>query len=540
MRIKVASLSLTVYRSDLILLALWLLAFLIVWPTGNFPINDDWAYSKNVYNLVEKHQFVVDQFPAMNLISQTIYGSIYAWCFGFSFLVLRVSIFVLAILSSITFNRMLFRLTGGQEWFSFFLTALLFFNSLFLSLSFTFMTDIFFLSMLIFSIQQLYNYLEKGKIKHYFLFILFLLFAVLNRQHGLLISILSFVLLFGNANNKKRSLFLAIIPPLLAWLAHDKYRHYLAEYTIANGIRNTKDLINYLSKAELKNHFIHAADSLLVMGGILFPLTILMFVLFAKHFKWKKDMLYLLFISCIIAALTFLIWEYYPIGNISGILEVGPKVVKVDYLSPLFGEIRIVNLLLSFISIVLVVFFLLKNKLALSSVHKSLPYLILSIAIILFVFVSISEAYFDRYNIPMIMFVSLLLVPQEMPVIPNPIKVVFSVFIVCLFTLSVLEVRDYFRWQETRWEALRNLNSKGISANRIDGGFEYNGWNKPIDGWPDNGKSWWWVDDDEYVISTQVLKNYSVDSAYVYQKLIPYNVDTIYVLKRKSFNEEEI
>ncbi len=56
---------------------MWIIGFFVVFPIGEFPVNDDWAYSKNVYNLVVNKQFVVDEWPAMNLISQTMYGSLF-------------------------------------------------------------------------------------------------------------------------------------------------------------------------------------------------------------------------------------------------------------------------------------------------------------------------------------------------------------------------------------------------------------------------------------------------------------------------------
>ncbi len=108
-------------KSDYLLLLLWLLACIIINPIGEFPINDDWAYSKNVYNLAVNHTFIVDQFPAMNLISQTIYGSVVVWIFGFSFLTLRLSILLLSICASVYFKKIIFQLSNNNEWLSFYI-----------------------------------------------------------------------------------------------------------------------------------------------------------------------------------------------------------------------------------------------------------------------------------------------------------------------------------------------------------------------------------------------------------------------------------
>ena len=50
----------------------------------------------------------------------------------------------------------------------------------------------------------------------------------------------------------------------------------------------------------------------------------------------------------------------------------------------------------------------------------------------------------------------------------------------------------------------------------------------------DVGKSWWWVDDDQYVITTVKLPNYTIDTFYIYQKYLPYTTDTVFVLKKNN------
>ena len=37
----------------LILGAIWIATVLLVWPVGNFPLNDDWAFAKTVKHLLE-------------------------------------------------------------------------------------------------------------------------------------------------------------------------------------------------------------------------------------------------------------------------------------------------------------------------------------------------------------------------------------------------------------------------------------------------------------------------------------------------------
>lgn len=104
---------------------------------------------------------------------------------------------------------------------------------------------------------------------------------------------------------------------------------------------------------------------------------------------------------------------------------------------------------------------------------------------------------------------------------------------ILLYSVAILEVKDYFRWQEVRWTALNELTKQGISVEQIDGGFEYNAWYKSEGARSKEGKSWWWVNDDEYVLSKQRLKNYEVQKIYPFIRLIPYTTDSIYILHKK-------
>jgi hypothetical protein len=82
---------------------------------------------------------------------------------------------------------------------------------------------------------------------------------------------------------------------------------------------------------------------------------------------------------------------------------------------------------------------------------------------------------------------------------------VLAVILVASYAgFSAAAAHDYLAWNRNRWIATHGLINDGrIRPNQIDGGYEFNGWylydphyvKKP-------GKSWWWVDDDEYVIAS--------------------------------------
>lgn len=309
------------HSSNGILLLLWMVALLVIFPFGEFPINDDWSYAKNVRNLIIEHRFILDTFPAMNLISHTLYGSFFALCFGFSFVVLRMAVFFIAVFSSFVLKNIVQNLHKGSRWFSLFFVVVIFFNPMMLELSFTFMTDMFFLAMVIFALYFLLKYKQKEKWIHYIFFVFFCVVAVLCRQHGLLISFLSFILITSNKNRITR-LILIVAPPILTWLAHDKYRHYLTEFSIPHGIKYTDHLFAYMEHSPVSNHLSHAGDSIIVAGLILLPMVVLLIL--RCRFYYTNKWLYAVPVVAVVGYLVYGVWELYPLGNIISVLKRWP------------------------------------------------------------------------------------------------------------------------------------------------------------------------------------------------------------------------
>jgi len=107
---------------------------------------------------------------------------------------------------------------------------------------------------------------------------------------------------------------------------------------------------------------------------------------------------------------------------------------------------------------------------------------------------------FDRY---MVLYLPLLLVPaslalhQHPPAKPAVMAALATTLLYAVFSVSA--VHDYMAWNRTRWQAIRYLtNNLGVPAERLDGGFEFNGVSTYSEDYIRTpGKSPWWVQDDE-------------------------------------------
>jgi hypothetical protein len=119
----------------------WILAVILVNPIGEFPSVDDWAYVWSVRSLVEHGEFRFHPWTAPNLISQVLWGALFAFPFGVSYTALRVSTLVAALLGALA----LFQLIRDEDRpisVALFSALVLLFNPIFFALSFTFMTDV--------------------------------------------------------------------------------------------------------------------------------------------------------------------------------------------------------------------------------------------------------------------------------------------------------------------------------------------------------------------------------------------------------------
>jgi Dolichyl-phosphate-mannose-protein mannosyltransferase len=128
------------------LAGLLLILVLVTSPVGEFPLNDDWIYSKTVQHLLETGQYKAHPYLNATLIAQSYWGAMFCKIFGFRFTVLRISTLVLAFVNAwavaksgivLGFSRNLALLCG----------AMVATSPLVLQLSYSFMTDVPFLAM---------------------------------------------------------------------------------------------------------------------------------------------------------------------------------------------------------------------------------------------------------------------------------------------------------------------------------------------------------------------------------------------------------
>jgi hypothetical protein len=124
------------------------LVTLTVWPFQNTPFIDDWVYAWSVENLLQDGRLLVPEYSNNVNIAQVVWGWLFCLPFGFSFIALRMSTWVLAVVSLCGLYLMLSDL-GVPRRDALLGAATLGVHPIFAVLSVTFMTDVPFISLTI-------------------------------------------------------------------------------------------------------------------------------------------------------------------------------------------------------------------------------------------------------------------------------------------------------------------------------------------------------------------------------------------------------
>lgn len=522
------------------LLLLWAGAIFVVNPIGEFPLNDDWAYSRNVHELAVNNKFSVDLWPAMTLVSQTLYGTLAAKLFGFSFTTLRLSMLLLAIAATLVLFFLLKRLSKNN-FTAFLLSASFCFGQLFCALSFSFMTDIFFLSFVIFSLYALISFLDRQKWTSYALYVLFCLIAVLNRQHGLLLPLLIVPPLLALQFPLLKKIILAALPFTICFSAHLLYRQLLERNNIPHNIHGPGKLWHAVVNTDWKAVHKQAGDVLLSSGWMLFPLCVVL--LFTQYWPNKKRVALLTAVAVVAAALlTFSVLLYFPIGNVFNSNGIGPRILKDYWINIIYKlhlpawalwGIRITALTAALVLLVNS-FGGKRNYFEEQKLSRAFSFSLLAFILVYFIFIAINVPYFDRYVLPLGLFLLLFNLPGKKPA-GLAAKAVMIAITMCVYVFSLLETRDFMEWNRARYAGIAWLNSRGINEHFIDGGFEYNAWHKAgTGGGPEEERSWYWVDTDDYIIASGKHAHYRPMQFFTYRHFIPYCTDTLYVMEREA------
>lgn len=558
----------TKHHTDLVniavLLIVWAIAICLVNPVGDFPLNDDWAYGRSVKWLVEEGKLQYVGWTATNLLSQILWGALFCLPFGFSFTALRLSTLVLGIIGVIATYSLL-RAVGANPKLALFGSVVVALNPIYLALSNSFMNDVQFFAVAILSVYFLYQSLNQSSNRLLIIGVIFTLIAILSRQSGLAIPLaFGFAFLFRYGLSIA-NLLLGFLPTGLGAATQIGYQTWLEQTMRSpeNYGKQIDTLIEELSKGVYHATYNFAQItlvSLLYLGLFLLPALLILFA--QKLSQFSKPTRYTLFAS-ITAVCVFILnilrirlllkdrlmplgpniimdFGIGPIGLVNNTLPQAPKWVWIGItVFSVVGAALLLHLLLwTVLTIVLPC-----RSQSSAAIEKWKLVFFSAIGLIYFLPMSVlgfsPHGFYDRYLIfllPLALALAVCAAQVPLPTLAltNRWVSMASLLIVLYGVFAIGATHDYLNMNRSRWQALNYLTEQqGITPNQIDGGMEFNGWHLYS---PDyeyqKGKSWYWIDDDEYAIAAIPIDGYTEQKRYSYQRWLPWRTDPILVLHR--------
>ncbi|MGB8703348.1 MAG: glycosyltransferase family 39 protein [Thermosynechococcaceae cyanobacterium] len=162
------------------------IALLLISPVGEFPLNDDWIYSKTVQHLVDTGQYQAHPYLNATLVVQTYWAALFCKLFGFSFTTLRISTLVLALINAWAVARSALVMGLGRN-LALLCGLMIATSPLVFQLSYSFMTDVPFLALSSLSGLCFLKALKQPKPKWGFWGSVLAVLAFWVRQFGILV-----------------------------------------------------------------------------------------------------------------------------------------------------------------------------------------------------------------------------------------------------------------------------------------------------------------------------------------------------------------
>lgn len=532
----------------LILYLILLVSVVLSNARGDFPLNDDWTYAWSVQKWLKDGVVILGDWPAMTLVTHLFWGLLFTKTFGFSFVVLRFSTLI-SVLIGLTFLFHLTEKMSGKKQIAFLACLSLLSTPLYFSLANTFMTDVNFCTLLIIAIYVAWQFFERPSVLLLSLALVLSIALVLLRQFGIIYPLMFFFTnLFLGKKNWHYSLGALLLIVITYWI-YSRYEAYLKLTLSPAAAYKYSDAISPVGKQFWMNLYTGmAARYRIFIIHALFYTTTFTIAFLPAVIKGGKNS-WTLLISLGSVALVALIFTDYPlqVGNVMSNVAIGPDTTFTTLngyyggpphlYSQAFAELldflKIVFLSLSFGIIINACLSLFKTRQL--KFQANFFFLICLFAAYLVMLLE-ADTFFDRYQLPVILFSLLILTflfrDHQISFVLVLVPLVFWMYV------SIGGTRDYFSWNRLKWQAYEELkNKEHVDASVIHGGFEIMCW--------EGGSQRFYKEFDksapfQYILQFDELDSFTVYKSYPFRRYLLPGADTLKVLKRVKFAKNSV
>ena len=529
------------------LIVFWIFVVLIINPVGDFMVNDDWAFTRTFETLLHEGRLASTGWGPAHapggpaLIAQLIWTLPFALIAGPSPTVLRIAVLSLAGLGTFGLFALL-RLLKAPPPFALFGTFVFILNPLFLSQSFSFMTDVPFVLFICLSLQ-------KARFSLILVGLLFGLCATLTRQIGLIVPV---GLIIATVIHPKgieelgrlKILIATVCIGLIPWIAFEFYLAIsgstpLSEHAVIHKIfldPTSRSFFEYF--VLLIRRFVSA---LIYCSFFVFPILLMFSPVFGagsqklRLFLWLSFLVFVLLELALITGLLQLPVIFYQ--NVIFNFGIGPILLKDTYVlgisrtwtlpTPLFYAFVYIACIATVVVIqrlILSINKFLRHHLTAYGPSMDLFSLFTVIAILLYTTAIVFTGFHDRYLIPVCLLLTIWIFADtdrwDNMRVPLGRSFLSIGFLVIIGIFSVLGLHDFMAFKRSLAQADKYLVHKlGANPCNIDGGFEFNGYHCYQNNFKSKkGLSWWWVNREDYLVTLGPLTGYKVLKVFPFQR----------------------
>ncbi len=530
-------------------------------PRGEFPINDDWIYAGAAKLIAETGRYSIPGPGSPNLILQAYWGALLAKLFGFSFEVLRYSVAAIGCVGVLGLYALV-RDNGGSPIYSTVCGLTLACSPSYFVSANSFMTDVPFIALSIFSILWLMRGIRIDLVKYITAGLLAAFLSICIRQFGICL-LLAFAIAYPLRRDASvRTLCIAAVPLLITIGVQLLYQRWMI-------ISNREPIVSYYFDGELNGvgltrvpiaALFYSILALPWIGLLTFPtLCMTAWRLFkfgsplASPRSWA-----VLFLAVMLSAVIIyrgplvvpLLTKYMvKYGSTPQTLRdtyfLGQNLPQINTAWHVIATTAVTvgvmgaAMLIQFVVLAAQATWRAVRPESVTTAKLNFSFVLLlgaSYWASLLILLIRNGAFFERYLLFFIPIISLLGLSLRAPLSGAVERwwaaVPAVLMIAVLFSFTVANTHDYFSWNRSRWTALTNLLAGQAAPSSIDGGYEFDG--RYLYNPKDRAKATkaWWVVDDDYLIAFGPVSGYQTLRRYRVDRWLPIAPSEILVLRQ--------
>lgn len=531
------------YSAIIWLFFVYVLCEIIVNPIGEFPLNDDWAYTKALNTFRFNHEVNIGTWPAMTLLTHILWGFGFTSVFGFSFFVLRMSTLISSLVGLIVLNKII-RQFSEHTYYALIASFVLLFNPIYFNLCNTFMTDVNFNTLLLLGVYFSVNYFKNRKIRNVFPVMCVSILLVLLRQYGLILPLCFLFGCFFVSDKRLLSSSLALVNFLITWGILKYYESFLRATLSSKAMYKFSGDIS-LSQRLFWDQFLENLSLRLDTSAIqillyISPLALLLSSQLRSHIR-VKAVIVILAISLLVSYFLFKNGTLQT-GNIFSGLSLGAETFLYQLKGTAHNRTPWFDSLLPYITTLLcgvsvfyiLAFVYLKGfKTIIQSLFQPQTAFLFSLFVGYFFLLISTDSYFDRYHIPLISISLIFLCGFRVEASETRTSLFLFVPLIVFAYISVFGTRDYFTRSRKTWEAYSDLKSIELKTSpKINAGIEVFFWNEG----KEDPALWDFLEPKnfEYIIQYDKPDGFKPFRTYTFQRYCPFTEDSLRIFAKEN------